>query len=43
MHENAQKSMFSKNPFQNLQRTTEASFCPILACDTALESFLLVF
>ena len=29
--------------FQNLRRATEARFCPILACDTALESFKVVF
>ena len=32
-----------ENPFQNLQRATETSFCPILACDKALESFNIAF
>ena len=34
---------FFEKFFQSLRRATEASFCPILACDTALETFELAF
>ena len=43
MNENAQKCRFLKNFFQTLWRATAPSLCRILACDTALESFNLIF